>query len=264
MQNSFSFTRLWLLIKKQWFDNAKLYSLSAFALTGILIIIFTIWWLSNKADYRFHEGGTYGIFLVVLFVSGLIFSSTTFNALSDKAKGTYWLSVPATPLEKLTSVFFYSFIVFPVFYFVSFWLVKQASFLLIQLNPKNELVYITPDDIFRKEVMPGLLYTFFSLQALFMLGSVYFERFAFIKTILVTVIIAFVFVMFVQLLAHNLLPEHFGFKGSTEFRVYENDEGPKIYSLPVWIGKVIEPLAKFIWVPVLLTATYFRLKEKEI
>lgn len=263
MQNTFSFSRLWLLIKKQWFDNNKLYSLSALALTGILVIIFTIWWLANKYDYRFHERGTNIIFLIVLFASGLIFSSTTFGMLGDKAKGTYWLSVPATTLEKLACGFFYAFIVFPVFYFAAFWLVKHSTFLLIQLNPKNELAYTDPNDVFGKVVMPSLLYTFFSLQALFMLGSVYFERFSFIKTVLTGVLIAFVFVMFVQVLSNNLLPEHFGFRGFTEFRVYE-DNKPKIYSIPAWISKVIMPLAKYIWVPVLLTATYFRLKEKEI
>lgn len=264
MQNSFSFSRLWLLIKKQWFDNARLYSLSALALTGILVIIFTIWWLANKFEYRFHEGGTHAIFLIVLFISGLIFASTTFSLLSDKAKGLYWLSLPATPLEKLACGFFYSFIVFPVCYIISFLLVKHITFFLIQLNPKNDIIYVNANDVFVKEVMPSLFYVFFSLQALFMLGSVYFERFAFIKTVLVAALIGFIFIMFVQSLAQNLLPQNFGFKGFSEFRVYENEEGAKIYNIPAWIGKVIVPLSKYIWVPVLLTATYFRLKEKEI
>ncbi|MCC6290137.1 MAG: hypothetical protein IT249_19840 [Chitinophagaceae bacterium] len=264
MQNSFSFSRLWLLIKKQWFDNAKLYSLSALALTGILIIIFTIWWLANKQDHYFNEASTYGIFLAVLFVAGFIFSSTSFGVLGDKAKGIYWLSVPATPLEKLICGFFYSFIVFTVVYFTSFWLVKHITFFLIELNPQNTLRKADDNDVFKRIVLPNFLYAFFALQALFMLGSVYFERFAFIKTVLVSVFIAFIFVMFLQFIVNNLLPEHFGTRSFTEFRVYENDDAVKIYKLPNWIGAVIEPLAKFIWVPVLLIATYFRLKEKEI
>ena len=263
MQNTFSFSRIWLLIKKQWFDNAKLYLLSASALVGLLTIIFTIWWLANKDSYRFNEDGTYAIFLIMLFVSGLIFSSTIFSILGDKAKGIYWLSIPATPGEKLATGFFYSFIVFPVIYLVSFWLVKHLTFFLISLDSRNEIIKTDASNIFVKVVLMNFFIAFFALQALFMLGSVYFERFAFIKTILVIFFIGFLFVMFTQFISNNLFPDHFGLNGNT-FRIYENDQATKVYKIPGWFESILLPLAKFIWVPVLLTATYFRLKEKEI
>ncbi|MBN8859260.1 MAG: hypothetical protein J0H29_12785 [Sphingobacteriales bacterium] len=265
MNNTFSFSRLGLLIKKQWFDNSRLYILSALALIGLLTLIFTIWWLANRYDYRFSEASTNIIFLIVLFVSGLVFASTTFGMLGDKAKGIYWLNVPATALEKLVCGFFYSCFVFMILYITSFWLIKHITFFLIELNPKNELIRTTHNDIFERVVKPNLLYTFFALQALFMLGSVYFEKFSFIKTILIILFISFLFVMFCMFLGNNLLPPNFGVKGFSEFRVYDdNYQGTKIYHLASWIGDLIESLAKFIWVPVFLTVAYFRLKEKEI
>ncbi len=265
MDNIFSFSRLGLLIKKQWYDNSRLYILSALALIGLLILIFTIWWLVNKYDYRFTEASTNIIFLIVLFVSGLVFASTTFAMLGDKAKGIYWLGVPATTLEKLVCGFFYSCVVFIALYIASFWLIKHITFLLIELNPQNELIRTSENDIFERVVTPNLLYTFFALQALFMLGSVYFEKFSFIKTVLIILFIGFLFIMFTMLLGHNLLPRNFGARGFSEFRVYDdNYEGSRIYRLAGWIGDLIESLAKFIWVPVFLTVAYFRLKEKEI
>lgn len=264
MNNTFSFARLWLLIKKQWFDNSRLLILSALALVGLLVIIFTIWWLANKFDRYFTEEPTNIIFFVVLFVSGLIFSSTTFSVLGDKAKGLYWLSVPATPLEKLACGVFYSCVVFLLVYLGSFWLIKHITFFLIELEPRNTLSRVNPNDVFEREVTPILFYIFFAIQALFILGSVYFERFAFIKTLLVAVFIAFLFVLFTMFLGHNLLPGNLGVKGFTDFRVYGDNEPPKLYRLPGWIDDVLVPIIKFIWVPVLLTATYFRLKEKEI
>jgi hypothetical protein len=264
MQNTFSFSRLWLLIKKQWFDNSRLYALSASALIGILTIIFTIWWLANKFDYHFEEITTNVIFFVMLFVTGLIFSSTTFSTLGDKAKGLYWLSVPATAIEKLVCGIFYSCLVFLAIYFTSFWLIKHIFFFIIELDPRNTIRRIDPNDVFEREVTPILFYIFFALQALFILGSVYFERFAFIKTLLVAVFIAFLFVMFTMFLGHNLLPNNLSVKGFSDFRVYGDNEPPKLYRLPGWIDDVLVPIAKFIWVPVFLTATYFRLKEKEI
>ena len=65
MNNSFSFSRLGLLIKKQWFDNAKLYSLSVLALIGLLAIIFIFWAIAN--ENRFDEEDTYIVFLILLF-----------------------------------------------------------------------------------------------------------------------------------------------------------------------------------------------------
>lgn len=265
MNNTFSLPRLGLLIKKQWFDNSRLYMLSALALTGLLALIFTIWWLVNRYDYRFTEASTNIIFFIVLFVSGLVFASTTFAMLGDKAKGIYWLGVPATTLEKLVCGFFYSCIVFIVLYMASFWLIKHIVFFLIELNPKNELIRVNPDDIFERVVAPNFLYTFFALQALFTVGSVYFEKFSFIKTILTILFIGFLFVMFCIFLGNNLLPRNFGIKGFSEFRVYHNNyEGSRIYHLADWIGDLIASLVKFIWVPVFFIAAYFRLKEKEI
>lgn len=264
MNNTFSFARLWLLIKKQWFDNSKLFILSALALVGLLTIIFTIWWLSNAEDHHFSEESVNVIFFVVLFVAGLIFSSTTFSVLGDKAKGLYWLSVPATTLEKLVCGIFYAFLVFLAIYLTSFWLIKHITFLLIESNPKNTLHRIEPNDVFEKEGKYILVYVFIALQTLFLLGSVYFEKFAFIKTVLVTVFLIFVFIMFVMLLGNKLLPEHLNVRGFTTFNVYENNEPPKLYRLPAWIDDILIPAFKFIWAPVLLIATYFRLKEKEI
>ena len=141
MNNSFSFSRLGLLIKKQWFDNAKLYTLSVLALIGLLSIIFIFWAIANGD--RYDEEDTYVIFLILLFGAGLIFASTTFSALGDKAKGTYWLSIPATHLEKLVCGIFYSLIVFLAVYLLSFFIIQQITFAVIRLDTGNHIRYMT-------------------------------------------------------------------------------------------------------------------------
>lgn len=264
MHNSFSLSRLWLLIKKQWFDNAKLYSLSVLALLGLLIIIFIFWSLVDSNNHYYREESTNAIFFIMLFAAGLIFASTTFATLGDKAKGIYWLGVPATALEKLACGVFYSMFIFLLVYIAGFWVVKHITFFIIELNPKNVITRAAAGDIFEKEVAPVIFYTFIALQSLFILGSVYFERFAFIKTVLVILFIAFLFTLFVQLLAHKLLPDSFGMENFTTIKIYENNEPAKIYKLSHWFEDILTPLVKFIWAPVFITATYFRLKEKEI
>jgi hypothetical protein len=257
MNNSFSFSRLGLLIKKQWFDNAKLYSLSILALIGLLAIIFIFWAIAN--ENRYDEEDTYIVFLILLFGAGLIFASTTFGALSDKAKGTYWLSIPATHLEKLLCGIFYSLIAFLAVYLVSFFIIQQITFAFIRINPDNDIRYMSN----LKEPAILFFYIFLALQSLFILGSVYFERFAFIKTILAALFIIFLFMLAGISFAKNLLPHNSGMRGLTSFSIYGDNE-MKLYRLAPWIEDTIIALTKFIWAPVFWVATYFRLKEKEI
>lgn len=257
MNNSFSFSRLGLLIKKQWFDNAKLYTLSVLALIGLLSIIFIFWAIANGD--RYDEEDTYVIFLILLFGAGLIFASTTFSALGDKAKGTYWLSIPATHLEKLVCGIFYSLIVFLAVYLLSFFIIQQITFAVIRLDTGNHIRYMTN----LKQPAVIYCYIFVALQSLFILGSVYFERFAFIKTILAVLFIIFLFMLAGIFFAKNLLPHNSSMQGLTSFAIYGDNE-MKIYRLAPWIEDAVIAFMKFIWAPVFWVATYFRLKEKEI
>lgn len=259
MNNTFNLSRLWLLIKKQWFDNAKLYTLSLLAMIGLLIIVFIFWISAHTRHSTFAEEETYIIFFIFLFAMGSVFASSTFNALSDKAKATYWLTVPATHLEKLVCGIFYTVIVFAIVYVLSFLVVQQATFFFLKLDPGN-----------RVEPMKGLWFgakvlavIFVAIQSLFVLGSVYFEKFAFIKTLLAGLLIVFLFMLTILFFHHNFLPHNTGMRGLTTVSVY-GDHQTKVYRLAPWIEDVFTPLFKYIWAPVLLIAAYFRLKEKEI
>lgn len=259
-QNSFSFSRLVLLIKKQWFDNAKLYTLSLLALTGILSIVFICWAVFN-GERQFDEEDTFVIFGLFLFSVGLIFASTTFNALSDKAKGTYWLTVPATHLEKLLCGIFYSVIVFLTVYVTLFLVIRQITFFSILLDPRNRIH-------FHRNIWEGvkiMALIFIPLQILFLLGSVYFERFSFIKTILAGVLLIFLYTIIFQFVTRQLFDHgsSMGMRGLTSFEIYGDGES-KIYRLADWAETSIEELLKYIWAPILLVAAYFRLKEKEL
>lgn len=258
MDNTFDFSRLWLLIKKQWFDNAKLYILSLLAMIGLLTVVFVLW-ATFQGGYTFDEEDTYIIFSIFLFSIGPVFASTTFSSLSEKAKATYWLTIPATHLEKLVCGIFYSLIVFTIVYVVVFLIIQQATFFFVQLNPKNRIVWMKE----MGEMIKILSIFFIAIQSLFIVGSVYFERFSFIKTLLAALFIAFVFTFSIQFLLHNLFPDGVSLGGLTKLWVHGENE-TKIYRLAPWIEKVLEPTLQYIWAPVLLVAAYFRLKEKEI
>lgn len=258
MQNSFSISRLGLLIRKQFFDNAKLYALSLLALIGVLTLVFLCWAFFN-GEHHYDADDTFVIFLLFLFPVGFIFASTTFHPLNDKAKGTYWLTIPATHMEKLITGIFYTTLVFLVVFFLVFLVIQQATFFLITLNPKNKIQWIGD---FWKEIKIAATF-FIALQAAFILGSVYFNKYAFVKTVLVLLTIGLCYALFVHFVTRNLFPNHLNVNGLSSVRTWDGDDS-KIYQLAPWVETTSEVVLKYIWAPVLLIATYFRLKEKEL
>ncbi len=104
MSSTLSLTRLGKLITKQLFENSRLYIFSILALFGLLSLVFAFWFVAAGPNY--HEEQTYIIFIFGLFIAGTVFAGMSFNMLGSKDKGIYWLSVPATHLEKLICTIF--------------------------------------------------------------------------------------------------------------------------------------------------------------
>ncbi len=258
MQNSFSFSRLWLLVKKQLFDNARLYTLSLLALTGVLSLVFLCWAFFNES-HRYDAEDTYVIFLLFLFPVGFIFASATFQALGDKAKGVYWLTVPATHTEKLVTGIIYSVIIFLVLYTGIFVVIQRITFFLITLNPANNIRWSSG---FWREIRIAAIF-FVALQSAFILGSVYFQKYAFVKTVLALMAIGVAYALLTHFAVRNLFPDHLHIHGLSSVRTWDGDDS-RIYRLAPWTEQALELVLKYIWAPVLLAATYFRLREKEL
>jgi hypothetical protein len=273
MNNTFSFQRLSLLIKKHWAENNRFYGLATMALLGVLVISF-IFWMAVSTPY-YHEEGTVAIYFVGLFLIGSILASNAFHALGEKEKGQYWLSLPATHAEKLVTVILFTTVLFFVVYTACFFLIKWLAVGYIQMQMKTH-----PEISFRRIHLfsiPGksdefatgirfILLAFVAVQALFLLGSVYFKKYAFIKTIIIGVCIIGIYVYFIAQLFTYHLPANYRWEGyhvvlnnlAGDDSIYQN------YSFGVFFEKLLLVLAQFLWAPVFWLTAWFRLKEKEI
>lgn len=268
MTKDFSFRRLLLLIKKQWIESAKLYLYGTLALLGLLGVIFLFW--LNTGGHRYNEEALIIIFFIGLLLSGAIFASTSFNMLSSKAKGIYWLSFPASHLEKLICLIFYNLVVFTVVYCICFFLIEQTAVSYIHHLVKSDPAKYSFDQIdwehanTDRRIIHDYLCGFFAVQALYLLGSVYFRRYSFILT---TIITAFVFFCFILLMGNlkNLLPDDYYLNMGRGFFVMNNTSPVhRVYDLNHAFLEVLIFLFKFIWAPFFWLVTWFRLKEKEI
>src|SRR5690606_23036967 len=140
---------------------------------------------------------------------------------------------------------FHSLIALPAVYLLSFFIIQQITFAVIRLDPPN---VIHPIGNLKE---PAMIFSliFLALQSRVILGSVYFERFAFIKTILATLFIIFLFMLAGIFFAKNLLPHNVNMRGLTSFAIYGDNE-MKIYRLAPWIEDAVISFTKFIWAPV--------------
>ncbi|GAO44809.1 hypothetical protein [Flavihumibacter petaseus] len=268
MNNAFSFKRLSLLLRKQWLENNRFYGLATLALLAVILLTFIIFWISiSHTNYREEE--TVVIYFVGLYLIGCIYASIAFQAFAEKEKGQYLLSLPATHAEKLVTVILFTTVAFFAVYTACFYLVKWAAFAWVRYkmttDPSLRLVPLREDGPAPK-VIPYLLMGFLAVQALFLLGSVYFKRFAYIKTIIVGVVFIGLYI-FVMVKVHKaVLPSGFYWEG---FRVVQNNipDQPdmyRIYSYGETFKDVSLEVIKWMWAPVFWVIAWFRLKEKEI
>jgi len=294
MNQTFDTGRWWLLVGKHWSENRKKYTLSLIAITGLLLLWFIVVLITDGRGIETEvQLSTYytGLFLV-----GCLYASMLFADLGSKTRGLNYLVVPASHLEKLLAGLFYCIVVFfvcytAIFYVIDIIMVKTGNSLLYNhwlkthaagdvFVPRKVLnVFISPRE---HRNQPGfvfyLLLFYFVLQSVFILGSVYFAKFSFIKTVICALLIGLVITFLIAKLIVPILPPGSYHNGINSYEIYTvkntaSGDGVMIYSdaatdklvaLPEWINPVLLFLLKYAFAPLFWLATYYRLKEKEI
>lgn len=270
MNQFFSFKRFTLLVVKHWADNKKRYALSVLAFVGLLITWFVFTMLTGFDDIPMGRGIQHVTFFLALFAVGTFYASQYFRDLSSKPKGINFLLVPASAFEKLLCSLLYSvvffFIVFVgVFYLVDSLMVAIASTFSGNEKPTVFNVFKVILLRFNKDSTINFLMFFFSVQSVFLLGSVFFEKYSFIKTIICGFIAGFVLFLFMYFFTEHLLPDGDYPRGFlTAYRVHVDGVNDKLVQLPGWIGELFRFIMMYAIAPFLWMVTYFRLKEKQV
>lgn len=266
MTSNFSFPRLLKLIQRQWVENSRMYIFSMLALLGLTALVFTFWILTDGPNYR--ESNIYLIFIGGLFISGSVFASMAFNALGDKPKGIYWLSFPASHLEKLISMIFYSTIVFIVVYLVCFFSIKTLAVAYVERlvagDPKRFTFIRVADTDGIWQPFRACMYAFVAVQSFFLLGSVYFSRYSFVLTAIVSAALFFIFVVYCDNITDIFLSKKYNWDGLSVRLFEDNYRSYRKYELSSTVGSLLTFLFRYMWAPVFWVATWYRLKEKQI
>ncbi|MFL5745896.1 MAG: hypothetical protein ACJ751_14585, partial [Niastella sp.] len=109
-----------------------------------------------------------------------------------------------------------------------------------------------------------ILLIFFAVQSMFLLGSVYFVKNQYIKTLVSGLIVFLFMVFFIHKVMGSFMPDGSFFEPFTVYRVWNSSQGEVMIQLPEWLSSILLFLTKYALAPSLWVVAYFRLKEKEV
>ncbi|WP_406824902.1 hypothetical protein [Pedobacter sp. KACC 23697] len=267
MNNTFNINRFGLLLKRQWLEFGKIYLISLVVLLGIAIGFYSYNIPSPLKDNNFDYDGNldmrfrYPIFLILGFVFISIVASSYFNILGQKSRTILELMTPASIFEKFLAGVVYTALISVSSYLLIFYLTDLSfvKYLNGHLNAFNHPGIKKVESITQEVSDAGgfgkywsYFFAFpFLITSIFLLGSIYFNRFHYIKTALSVMLFvglaSYVIVKFSGWLMDNKVRNHYNFR---------NDSKDQILLAILLITSIITVI---IW-----AITYIRLKEKEV
>lgn len=274
MNQFFSFKRFALLVSKHWADNKKRYGLAMLAFVGLLVTWFVFTILTGFEERPMGREVQTITFYFSLFAVGTFYASQYFSDLGSRAKGINFLLVPASAFEKLLCSLLYTAVLFLFVFTATYYLADVLMVVLARafsgaVQTGEKIAVVNVFDVlvlpFNSSMTFNFLAFFISVQSAFLLGSVYFEKYSFIKTIICGFITGFLLFCFMYFTNEYLLPPggfHKGFL--TSYRVRVDGVSDRLVQIPGWIGQVLWLLIMYGTAPFLWIVTYYRLKEKQV
>lgn len=247
---------LLLLIKRQLKENAKVYTIGMLVLLALLLMMFLI---VHQWKDSFSGAVQNGVFLIGLFVSGGVFANHMFASLSNPEGGMWYLAIPAKASEKVIAAIVLSALGFLFIYLLVFYFANSIYLLFTNEFQLKSLLRLSKNSFYH------VFFLFFSFNGFVLLGSVLFNRYSFIKTILAGVLL-FVLVGYINGFILSVLLPHVPIVSSIIFDNFlftHQGENIKVIldSRADWIVIVfvrgILPIS--LWVSV-----WLQLKEKEL
>lgn len=193
----FSLNRVWLLCKKQLADNRQIYTLSLLVIMGIAALVFGYFSLATANGL---DSGTQAFFFSgCCTLAGAVLTATILSQFNDKVQGIQALMLPASALEKTVAAIVLGLIVFPLIYLVAVYpiLVLIHGLDVGPMRHKQALYVLDGFDF-------GGVY--FVLQGMVLLFSVFFKRYAAIKTALAVFVVFFGVIGINDIIANSMLP----------------------------------------------------------
>lgn len=255
--------RLALLIRKQAVENYRFYLMTMALFAGLLICLYALTYPALQRPKEFQKA----LFIASLYLGGCVFSNLIVRDLHENTKAIWFLMLPASTLEKLLNIAFYGLVLFIPVHLLLFYAVDVTAVAVYNAkHPENPAARIL--DLFNEDMGTATTYFFFLVaQAVVLVGSVYFERYSLVKSLLG--VFAFFFILFYlnQVIANSLIRQPvsnaFPFSGFTVDISGANAERIDV-KLPESLTNPLRLAGRVLLIPFLWLVAYFKLKEREV
>ena len=249
--DNFNINRLYLLIQRQLVVNKKNLFIAFAACFGTILTIF-LFIIYGSATVLYIP--LIAISFSVIFIGGYIFTSIGFNELHTPDKAYQYLTLPATTLEKLLSV----------------WLLTSFIYIAISLILIGIIALL--GNLFALAIGAGtqginalkqipiftLIGIYLITQTVFLLGSCYFRKNNFLKTLLT--LFVFGLVLSIYTCINGLIIFH-------TYNINFNDQNTSVslkYFMEHTFPFIMKLVFEFLVAPFFLTVSYFVLKERQV
>ena len=263
MNNTFNSKRFGLLFKKTLLEKP----MQMFGFTGLIFLFILIVYYIVKTFVNFQVAQNIS-FLWGLVGGDFILASFMFNYFSSTANGSSYLTLPVSNFEKWLCAVLIAGILYPLIFMV-FFRIMDAGFIAAyhnSLDPNGPFYKIRYDAVYLlsfNDRMPRIIYPMFLVSSgMMLIGSLYFNKVALVKTALAVCVLFFAIYGLNYLFAH-LMFSHI-------------DDAVPFQHVAVLVGKEVasvdlpknvhDPIWYFInyGLPVMLGGVLFiRLREKE-
>jgi hypothetical protein len=251
--NTFNIQRVYHLINRYIKMHWTSVIIGTSSVVALLLVILVLTALEGKvSDTTF-----FGITMPFIMLGGYLFSSLAYPELNSPVKGYFYLTLPASALERLTAGWFMTSIMYSVISLVIIYLLSLLLniFEVLVMGYSFQVVDPAGSDIYL------ILGIYFVTQTIFLTGAAYFRRFNFFKTILVLFVVSMIVSIYSGLLGQLL------FRGG-----FQSGSFPEDFIMNGSLGRFFEDvlpvLAKTafwgLMAPFFLVVTYFRIKEREV
>lgn len=225
------------------------------SMAGLMLLV----GLSDPDD-DFHEY----MYPSLLLLGGFILTSISFNEMINPESRQFYLSLPASNLEKFLSRWLISWIGYAVIVTLGYWVM---TLLIMGLTQFFHDYTFPPFNLFEEE---NWMYfkIYLVVQSIFLLGAVAFRKFAFFKTVLAfyAILLVFAFACFIVFKLVLIDYQEGFFEGDLR-----SSEGHRMTVTKDFQNFVEKPLATileycfwFLLAPALWVAAYFKWTEQEM
>lgn len=238
-------------MRRQLTINSKNLIVAFAACFGVLVIIN---YLNIYYGGRVNPDLIISLSFVMMFIGGYIFTSMGFNELHSPHKAYQYLTLPATNIEKLASVWFLTTILYVAVSIIllAALVIVCNLFALIMGSQTISFGFLLNFPIW------NIIKVFFITQSIFLLGSIYFRKNNFLKTILALIVVGFILMIYVAINGYLFVgPDFHGIDNSEmsgSMSVFMEDTFPVI----------MKYLFNIITAPFFYVVTYFVLKERQV